>query len=47
MALDSGPERAVCMPGARESWLSREVANVRVTKGFDGVGDGGDDDDGR
>ncbi|KAK0638038.1 hypothetical protein DIS24_g10233, partial [Lasiodiplodia hormozganensis] len=33
MALDAGPDRAVCVPGARERALSREVAKVRVTKG--------------
>jgi hypothetical protein len=39
MALEEGPESAVCRPGARESEESREVANVRVIWGFDG-GDG-------
>lgn len=39
MDFDSGPERAVCRPGARERWESREVANVRVTWGLEDVGD--------
>ena len=43
MALDSGPDRAVCTPGARDNWLSREVAKVRVTNGFDEF----EDDEGR
>jgi len=31
--LEVGPERWVCVPGARESWESREVAKVRVIQG--------------
>lgn len=34
MALDCGPDRVVRTPGAREREESREVAKVRVTKGF-------------
>lgn len=37
MALDSGPERRVRTPGARDSEESSDVANVRVTKMRDGV----------
>lgn len=33
MALDWGPERAVCWPGVRARDESREVAKVSVTKG--------------
>jgi hypothetical protein len=38
MVLDSGPERVVRTPGARERQESREVAKVRVRKGRDGGG---------
>jgi len=34
MALVSGPERCVCVPGLREIPPSRDWANVRVTKGM-------------
>lgn len=37
MALDSGPDRRVRTPGARDSEESSDVANVRVTKMRDGV----------
>jgi hypothetical protein len=36
MDLESGPERRVRRPGARDSAESREVAKVRVRKGRDG-----------
>lgn len=36
MDLDSGPERTVCVPGDRAREESRDVANVRVTKGLEG-----------
>lgn len=38
MALEAGPERRVRTPGAKESEESRDVANVRVTKGRVGEG---------
>ena len=37
MALDSGPERRVRTPGAKDSEESSDVANVRVTKMRHGV----------
>jgi Uri superfamily endonuclease len=36
MAFEAGPESAVCTPGEREREVSREVAKVRVMKGFGG-----------
>jgi hypothetical protein len=42
MAFEAGPERAVWRPGEREREVSREVAKVRVMKGF-GDGEGGED----
>ena len=44
MAFDCGPDSAVCTPGAIASWLSREVANVKVTKGLGDVSRGSRDD---
>lgn len=34
MAFVSGPESTVCVPGASDSFESRDCAKVRVTNGF-------------
>lgn len=40
MAFEPGPESRVRTPGARERDESRDVANVRVTKGRAGRDEG-------